>query len=206
MLTAVASSSPLQENREIDVAGRDPEALSRGESALSMLAAQFERLHVVVYRYLMHRFFDAELAEELTARTFYHAARFVHRLPMDDEQLRFWLLRTATNVANTHLRRTRVRQFVLRQLGWQRSIATKTESAPETEDDQRLVIIRGAVQALRPKYQAVVVLRYYVHMSFAEIAGVLHCRENAVRTRLSRAIKEMQQRLNALGSSDQGES
>lgn len=206
MLTAVASSNRLQENREIVVVGRAPEALSQGESALSILAAQFERLHVVVYRYLMHRFFDPELAEELTARTFYHAARFVHHLPMEDEQLRFWLLRTATNVANTHLRRTRVRRFVHRQLGWLRSIATKPESAPAIEDDQRLVVIRGAVQALRPKYQAVIVLRYYVQMSFVEIASVLQCRENAVRTRLSRAIKEMQQRLNALGSNDKGKS
>lgn len=206
MLTTVANCNQLQKYRETDVVGRAPEALSRGESALSRLASQFERLHVVVYRYLMHRFFDPELAEELTARAFYHAARAVNRLPMDDEQLRFWMLRTATNVANTHFRRTRVRQLFLRRLGWLRPIATKTESAPETEDDQRLVIIRGAVQALRPKYQAVVVLRYYSHMSFAEIASVLHCRENAVRTRLSRAIKEMRQRLNVLGSSDKGKS
>jgi len=206
MLTTAASCNQLQVNRETGVVGRAPEALSRGENALNMTASEFERVYTLVYRYLMHRFFDPELAEELTARTFYHAARAVHRLPMDDEQLRFWLLRTATNVANTHLRRTRVRQFVLRQLGWLRPIATRTEYAPETEDEQRLVIIRGTVQALGPKHQAVVVLRYYMHMSFAEIAGVLHCRENAVRTRLSRAIKEMRQRLNALGSNDQGKS
>lgn len=206
MLTTVASCNPLQENRETDVTGRTPEALWRGESALSLLATQFERLHAAVYRYLAHRFFDPELAEELTARTFYLAARAVRRLPTDSEQLRFWLLRTATNVANTHLRRIRVRLFVLRQLGRLRPISTITESAPESEDDQRLVVIRGAVQALRPKYQAVVVLRYYVQMSFAEIASVLHCREDVVRTRLSRAIKEMQQRLNALGNSDKGKS
>ena len=206
MLTTVASCDQLQVNRESYVAGRIPEALSGGESALSMLAPEFERLHAVVFRYLMHCFFDPELAEELTARTFYLAARAVRRLPMDDDQLRFWLLRTATNVANTHLRRTRVRQFVLRQLGRLRPMATKTESAFETEDDHRVVVIRGAVQALRPKLQAVVVMRYYSHMSFAEIASVLHCRENAVRTRLSRAVKEMRLRLNALSSDDQGKS
>jgi RNA polymerase sigma-70 factor (ECF subfamily) len=55
--------------------------------------------------------------------------------------------------------------------------------------------IRAALLALRPKYQAVVALRYYSQLSVPEISEVLGCRQDAVRTRLSRAMKAMRDRL-----------
>ncbi|MBN2561414.1 MAG: RNA polymerase sigma factor [Phycisphaerae bacterium] len=189
-----------QRDAEDGVLGRARRS-SSGDKALEMLASDFEELHALVYRYLLHRFFDRELAEELTAQTFYKAAVCTSRLKDDIRQVRVWLLRAATNLANTHYRRNRLRQFVLRQLAGVSAKATESPTASDSTDARRAARVRGALLALRPKYQTVVVLRYYAQMSFADIADVLACREDAVRARLSRAIKEMRQRLDADGSS-----
>ncbi len=195
-----------QRNPEDGVLGRAREASSSGNKALEVLASDFEQLHALVYRYLLHRFFDRELAEELTAQTFYKAAVYTSRMKGDIRQARVWLLRTATNLANTHYRRSRLRQLFLRQLARVTPSATEPRPVSDSLDGQRPARVRGALLALRPKYQTVVVLRYYAQMSFADIAEVLDCREDAVRARLSRAIKEMRHRLDSGGSCDSSNS
>ncbi len=177
-------------------------AVSADESALTLVASEFEQLHALVYRYLLHRFFNPELAEELTAQTFCKAAISINRLRGDARQIRVWLLRTATNLANTHHRRNRVREFFLRRLARVKPTTGVTEAAPGSASDQRLARVRGALLALQPKLQTVVVLRYYSEMSFEDIVTVVGCREGAVRTRLSRAVREMRTRLRSFGYDD----
>lgn len=193
--TTATSCDMVREAQQASATGRAQAAASRREHALDVLTAEFNQLHAAVYRYLLHRFFDPELAEELTAQTFYQAATFIGRLGGDVRHLRVWLLRTATNLANTHYRRTRWRQFVLRRLAKAKPLTTESESAPNSIDGQRRARVRGALLALRPKYQTVVVLRYYAQMSFGEIAAVVGCRQDAVRARLSRALQELRERL-----------
>jgi RNA polymerase sigma-70 factor (ECF subfamily) len=168
-------------------------------NALAALAEEFGHLYAVVHRYLLHRFFDAELAEELTAETFYKAATHISRMNGDVHVLRVWLLRTAVNVANTHYRRRRLRRLILNHLSIHKPTVTEPESPADSTNGQRLARVRAALLALRPKYQTVVVLRYFTQMSFADIAAVVGCREAAVRARLSRAIREMRERLDLLG-------
>jgi RNA polymerase sigma-70 factor (ECF subfamily) len=159
----------------------------RDHAALHSLASDFGRLYTVVHRYLLHRLFDAELAEELTAETFYKAVTASGRLPSDSGHMQYWLLRTATNLANTHHRRKRLHELVLRRFPNTRPVVTGQEG--ETTR------VRAALQALRSKYQSVVVLRFYSQLSVREISVVLGCGQDAVRARLSRAMKEMRERL-----------
>ena len=207
---AVSMIAPNREevhrSPEVGVSGRVPKASSSGNESLEVLASDFEQLHALVYRYLLHRFFDPELAEELTAQTFYNAAVYISRLRGDIRQLRVWLLRTATNLANTHYRRNRLRQFVLCQLARVTAKAREPRLVSDSPDGHRSARVRGVLLALRPKYQTVVVLRYYAQMSFADIADVLGCRQDAARARLSRAIREMRQRLDSDGPCDSSNS
>jgi RNA polymerase sigma-70 factor (ECF subfamily) len=162
---------------------------------MALLASDFGGYYAVVHRYLVHRLFDAELAEELTAQTFYKAVTAARRFPEEPRRIRQWLLRTATNLANTHHRRKRRQQILLRRFPHTGPMVAEpdaTSSASKTRESAR---IRAAVLALRPKYQAVVALRYYSQLSVPEISEVLGCRQVAVRTRLSRAMKTMRERL-----------
>ncbi|MCL2781633.1 MAG: hypothetical protein FWD74_09155, partial [Actinomycetia bacterium] len=58
--------------------------------------------------------------------------------------------------------------------------------------------MRTRLAALPRKQRAAVVLRYYLGLSDAEIAGYLGCREGSVRTYVSRALRAL--RIAASGS------
>jgi len=166
-----------------------------GPDGAELLAARFESLYITVYGYLLHRRFDRELAEELTAQTFYRAVKAIGRFQGDDRQFRIWLLRTATNLANTHCRREKLWRLVLGRIGASRPLAEFDEPLV---DDVRMLQrerVRRALDALAPSYQAVLVMRYFMDMPFEEIAAVLQCRQDNVRVRLSRAVRAMRRRL-----------
>jgi RNA polymerase sigma-70 factor (ECF subfamily) len=179
-----------------------PTPTSRVTRPESLLATEFDHFYSVVHRYLVHRFFDAELAEELTAQTFYKAATAIRRVGTDRRRLQAWLLRVATNIANTHYRRRRLRQLLDHRLSRLRPTEAKPESAADSDHGTRLERVRAALLALRPKHQAVVVLRYYTQLTHQEIADVLGCRPDAARARLSRALKELRERLGDPTASD----
>ena len=54
-----------------------------------------------------------------------------------------------------------------------------------------LVELRDALGRLRPKLRSAVVLRYYLDLSFDEIAAMLGCRPATVRSLIHRAVNEL---------------
>ena len=174
----------------------------RARSGAEILAERFGPLYVAVYGYLLHRLFDAELAEELTAETFYRAARAVGRFEGSGAELRVWLLQQATNLANSHCRRKRLWQLVFRRLQSSRPLINTAE--PGVEDDRvvRLRHVRAALAGLPLRHQSVIVLRYFMDMPFEQIAAVLGCRQDTARVRLGRALKVLRRRLGFEEASD----
>lgn len=164
-----------------------------------LLAADFDRLYALAFRFLMHRVFDRELAEELTAQTFCKVAATVQRVGNDAGQLQAWVLRIAANVAATHYRRHAVRRlFRLNAVktGQGRASAVPGEDLSACERDAR---VRAALRSLAPREQTVLVLRYFLELPHREIAAVLGCREDAARARLSRAMNALRSKLNRVG-------
>lgn len=56
-----------------------------------------------------------------------------------------------------------------------------------------LVELRDALARLRPKQRSAVVLRYYLDLSFDEIAEMLRCRPATVRSLIHRAVNELRE-------------
>ncbi len=176
------------------------------QEPIELLACQFAGFYALVYRYLLHRMFDRELAEELTAQTFYKAAAHPRRLPGDVQQIQFWLIRVATNLANTHYRKARWQSLLFDRFARTRPTTTESDNSSHCVLDQQKAHVRCVLKALAPKYQSVVVLRYYAQMSFDQIATILGSRPSTVRTRLSRAIGQMRRRLDSRVSEEESNS
>lgn len=85
-----------------------------------------------------------------------------------------WLLTCAANLC-----RSQLRSF------WRRSVGELDESVPFREEPDRAVW--AAVQALPPKYRAVVHLYYWEGYDQGEIGDILHLSRTAVQTRMQRA-------------------
>jgi len=127
---------------------------------------------------------DAGLAEDVVQETFVRAIQRVDQL-RDEAQVFPWLVRIALRLAIDQRRKTR-REASLHE-DW--DAPARPEEGPEyrlaSRQDARLV--ERAVARL-PKYpRELVALRYFAHLSSAELAEVFGKSEVAIRKDLQRA-------------------
>jgi RNA polymerase sigma-70 factor, ECF subfamily len=190
---ATSRMMALTDNRTAGEQVREAQPAKPG--ALALLDAEFDTYYEVVYRYLLHRSFDREQAEELAAETFYKAATVVRRLRADGRAMQMWLLRVATNLANSHFRKLRWRRLLFGRWAAATTVRITGPQGAQSIADQCRERVRTAIQALPPPDQAVIALRYYTQLTYEDIAEILGCRTDAVRARLSRALKRLRERL-----------
>ena len=141
---------------------------------------------------------DQELARDLVQRVFLQA--WTNRATFrGDASLRTWLLRIATNLTLNELRRAHRHREVVPEPGpngEQRELgAVRPLSFEHLETQRQRELLAAAVQTLPPRQRAVVLLRLYEELSFAEIAEVLETKENNAKVHFHHATKSIRRRL-----------
>jgi len=189
------SSDPLEgERRLVERARTDPSAF--GEL--------FDKYHDPILAYLVHRTADVALAQDLTSNTFFKALRGLSSFRWRRIPFSAWLYRIASNeAAGHHRRRRRLRSEPLERLaislpdpagGADRELAEAEERVAES---RRFLELHRGISRLSPKYQEVVVLRYFENKSLAEIAEITGRSVGTVKSNLHRAQGRLRQLLDA---------
>ena len=114
-----------------------------------------------------------------------------------------WQLVSAADDVNAYVRRMLVNEF----LGWRRRLG---RTAPVAELDDLLpnapdhadghseqVALAGELSLLPRKQRAVLVLRFYAGMPYAEVAASLGCRESTARAHAARALAALRIQMTA---------
>ena len=144
-----------------------------------------------VYRYCFYRTSSAPEAEDLTAQIFLAALEGMPHYRQDGH-FAGWLFSIAhKKVADYHRRRPHLSLEEVRLPPLQMDLAM------EVETSQRRERLRQLVQALGEEERELIHLRYVAELSFAEIANVLHKKEEAVKKTLYRLIARLKSRLEA---------
>ncbi len=144
----------------------------------------------VCYRMLGER----REAEDLTQETFIRAYR---RLNTYNVELPFgpWIRRVAANLCLNHLKKSRVVRVPL--------IDEVDVSFEETTQNPEMIrqhaeqeeAVRAAILELPPHYRAVIELRHFQEMSYAEISEALDIPMSDVKSHLFRARKLLSKKL-----------
>jgi len=117
---------------------------------------------------------DAEdILQEVFLRYYRSAPEFA-----DEEHEKAWLLRVTANACISLLRSP-----------WRRFLNPIPESAPAPEPEGQQLL--ELVHRLPPKHALVIHLHYYEEYSVREIASILRISEGTVKSRLSRARKQL---------------
>lgn len=133
-----------------------------------------------------------DAAQEAFVKAYYALDRFRTGAPF-----RPWLLRIVANEARN--RRTRMS----RQVSLRLRVAASNQEAgaivpsPEAAAlglDQRQALLE-ALETLREEDRLVIIYRYFLELSEAEIAEALGCARGTVKSRLSRALARLRDRL-----------
>lgn len=182
-------SQPLDESREIERAkqGHDDayEALVRRYQQLAFRTA-----------YLITG--DAAEAEDAAQTAFIKAYAALDRFRAG-APFRPWLLTIVANEARNRRAVTRRRPALTLSAVADRP-SGETTSSPEVmalAADQRRRLLE-ALNSLGEEDRAVIAYRYFLDLSEAEMAALLGCRPGTVKSRLSRALGRLRDRLTAM--------
>ncbi len=164
----------------------------------------FDTHYDSILNYILHRTANVALAEELTSNTFYKALDKIGSFRWMNVPFSAWLYRIAANEINSHYRKNKKRSDIQLE-----SISEKTEDEFEKADKEitaaedevarnRLFTeLHAAIQSLKPKYQEVIVLRYFEKKSLIEITQILGKAEGTVKSLLHRGIENLKKNISA---------
>jgi len=139
-----------------------------------------------IYISLWRMLRDPQDAEDALQESFIRAFRGFPRL-RDDSNLRAWLYKIATNVANTQLKkRTRLES---RTVDLNETILPLSE--PIADEDERLTSVLAAVESLPSKQRTALLLRNYQGFDYPVIAKILNCSEDSARANVYQAVKKL---------------
>jgi RNA polymerase sigma factor (sigma-70 family) len=165
-----------------------PVRTARAQPASASFAATAEQHLDDVYGYLVYLTRDASLAEDLTAETFEKALKLWRRFDPRRASARTWLCQIARTTA----------------LDWFRAEERRhrREERAATPERVDLAVPEGlspelevALASLSAGEREVIALRVLLELDGDEAARVLGASPTAVSTRLSRALKKLEERM-----------
>jgi RNA polymerase sigma-70 factor, ECF subfamily len=178
---------PAQDVLAARLRAHDPEALRE------LIAAYGGRITSVVSNFVHDRDAVDDVVQETFVKAFYRIRSF-----QGDSGLYTWLYRVAVNAAKDHLKRVRRRPMSELDEEVRPVVAHGAPAVERLEDRERRLRVRAAMEALPPKFRAVIVLREVEGLRYDEIAEVLRLSVGTVESRLFRARRRLHDRLQGL--------
>ncbi|MFD2877501.1 sigma-70 family RNA polymerase sigma factor [Paenibacillus rhizoplanae] len=142
-------------------------------------------LYSIAYSYLRSEAESLEMVQETTYR-----AWVKRRSLKDDARFAPWLTRILINCCKDELKR---RKRLTAPVPEQASAGLQ-----EMTSDRKLDM-EQALEAVKPKYRQVLVLKYYRDMTLTEISGVLGKPEGTVKTWLNKGLKQLRDKMRIKG-------
>jgi RNA polymerase sigma-70 factor (ECF subfamily) len=144
-----------------------------------------------VYSYIYFRLGDQHTAEDLTADVFVKALAGIKGYTWRGTPLLAWLYRIAHNVTADYRKAARQRD--------QRQVSGDAVDVQDRLDqigqlDTRRDML-SAIRSLTEEQQQVVILRFYLRMSNAEVASVMGKQEGAVKALQTRGLRSLRRLL-----------
>jgi RNA polymerase sigma-70 factor (ECF subfamily) len=204
-LSKVNGNTGTSASRQTGYEGEDNQVDSAQRPPFDEVVAEnYERIYNVIYRLVT----DEDEAADLTQDTFVAAHRAYDRF-RHEASAYTWLYRIAVNLTKNrfekHQRMDSRRAYSLNEPMQLDSdeVTRQVEDwtlAPDrvAENDQLRAIVLQEVRNLKYDYREVVVLRDLEGLRYKEIADVLGCSVEAIKSRLFRARSVLRERLEEL--------
>lgn len=191
----------LYKGRELREEGSavGPEEATLVERAKGGDVAAYEELvrghQAVAFRTAFTITGDAAEAEDAAQEAFVKVYRTLDRF-RSGAPFKPWLLTVVANEARNR-RRAAGRRVGLTLRASEHEAQITAPPSPETTvvADERRAELLGAVEGLREEDREVISLRYFLELSEAEAASVMGCARGTVKSRLSRAVGRLREKM-----------
>ncbi len=144
------------------------------------LGTLYVRCKPALYRFIRRMVSDADSADDVLQETFVNVQASISSLK-HPETFRAWVFRIARNEALGMLKKTKKNTVDADEM-WNDVTPHDMLVQKETES-----IVQRSVNALKPEYREVLLLREYEQFSYAEIASITGATESSVKSRIHKA-------------------
>ena len=149
-----------------------------------------------LFRYLLRMVGDSGAAEELTNDTMVAAWKAAPSFK-GQSKVSTWLFAIARNKALNSLRRHQPETVEVEEA---MAVASSSGGQEQSVSRDRLhTTMKDALQQLSPDHREVMELTFYQELSYQEIAEIMQCPVNTVKTRMFYAKKKLQEILEGRG-------
>jgi RNA polymerase sigma factor (sigma-70 family) len=157
------------------------------------LALLHDHFYPVVYRYIAFRLENQQVIEDIASEVFLTFLDILQKKPDSIRNLKGWLLGTASNKINDHLRAKYRRQE--EDLESYDQISSGKHLEREVEQKVRLQNVREVMHCLTQDQQQVLVLRFSLELSLEETAQILSKTTGAVKVLQFRALEALRRNI-----------
>ncbi|MBV9315276.1 MAG: sigma-70 family RNA polymerase sigma factor [Pseudonocardia sp.] len=154
----------------------------------------YDRYHEMVFRYVLFRVSDRQLAEDLTAETFLRALRRISSVSYQGRDIGAWFVTIARNLVLDHVKSSRYRL--------EQTTAEIADLSPSTSGPEQQVVdgatheeLLRCVAKLNADQKECIALRFLQGLSVAETARLMGRNEGAVKALQHRAVRRLAQLL-----------
>jgi RNA polymerase sigma factor (sigma-70 family) len=159
-----------------------------------MLAVLFERHHRALFRYFVSMNRNRELSEDLVQDVFFRILRY--RATYDPAKaFTAWMYQIARRASLDRARERRAEVIGIESAGEHRRELVCAGPGPEERAAklQHLGLLERALDLLPEDKREILVLSRFQEMKYEEIAAVLDCEVGAVKVRVYRAVRALEQ-------------
>lgn len=192
---------------------RDGDDPARSEAWELVAAAQdgdtaafgrlYDRYVDIVYRYVLYRLGNRELAEDVTSETFLRALRRITSVSYQGRDVGAWFVTIARNLVLDHVKSSRYRlEIVTDEVGDAGTAPFAGTSAPQAPGPEQTAITSATrtellrcVAQLGEDQRECVILRFLQGLSVAETAEIMGRNEGAIKALQHRAVRRLAQLL-----------
>ncbi|MEQ0563202.1 sigma-70 family RNA polymerase sigma factor [Amycolatopsis sp. NEAU-NG30] len=162
----------------------------------------YDRYVDVVYRYVLFRLGDRDLAEDVTSETFLRALRRITSVSYQGRDVGAWFVTIARNIVLDHVKSSRFKLEVVTDEVTEPGAApfgvgATAQAGPEQEAISRATrteLLR-CVAELGDDQRECIVLRFLQGLSVAETAEIMNRNEGAIKALQHRAVRRLAQLL-----------
>ena len=165
----------------------EKELVMRAKKDISAFDQIYEMHFQKIFRYVMVRVNDRDIAEEVVSNVFYKAMKKLHMFRWRSIPFSAWLYRIAANEISNYYRKRKRGSNIADKV----KVEMEIELPPE-EEPMSYEFIHGYIAQLPERDQEIIVLRYFEKLSFADIAEITGKKENTLRVNLHRALKKLE--------------
>lgn len=170
--------------------------ISVRDGNMEKLGMLFERHHGRLFNFFLHLTGNRHLSEDLVQEVFVRLLKYRHTF-RENSTFTAWMFQIARNVRIDYLRKSPHDEVSIENSPHEH-VSLMPTPGERTEESEKVQIMQIALSRLPEEKREVLLLRGAHGLKFEEIAEILKCSVNTIKSRAFRAIQDLRVAVNKL--------